>query len=67
MKIKEEINIGDKFNSWTVLAEAPKRGVNDYFQCKCVCGVEREVFRGSLLGGRSKSCGCKAREGRQRK
>jgi hypothetical protein len=26
--------------------------------CRCSCGVEREVWRGSLLNVRSVSCGC---------
>lgn len=62
MKTKEVINTGDSFYGWTVLAEAAKRSVNEYYLCKCECGEEREVFRGSLLGGRSKSCGCRANQ-----
>ena len=66
MKTKEEIKIGDTFNHWTVIAEALSRALNHYYVCRCVCGEEREVFRGSLLGGRSKSCGCKNRGKRKK-
>lgn len=30
----------------------------NYWICKCKCGTEKEVFRGSLINGDSKSCGC---------
>lgn len=56
---KIEIKIGDQFNDWTVVDIAAKRNVNEYYHCVCRCGLKREVFRGSLLGGRSKSCGCR--------
>lgn len=56
---KTEIKIGDKFAAWEVIDFAEKRTVNEYYLCRCECGTEREVFRGSLLSYRSKSCGCK--------
>jgi hypothetical protein len=58
--MKTEISIGDTFYYWEVIKVAEKRSVNEYYLCKCKCGETREVFRGSLLGGRSKSCGCRA-------
>jgi hypothetical protein len=30
--------------------------------CKCDCGNTREIYRGSLVSGDSKSCGCLRRE-----
>jgi len=57
---KEVINEGDTFNHWTVLKQAETRKMNEYYACECVCGTKREVFRGSLIGGRSKSCGCQS-------
>lgn len=62
---KEEISIGDQFNGWKVIGHAAKRNVNEYYVCECDCGTKREVFRGSLLGGRSKSCGCKSIGGKK--
>lgn len=58
--MKIEIKKGEKYNYWTVIdVDRPMRGVNEYYLCRCKCGTEREVFRGSLLSHRSKSCGCK--------
>jgi len=42
------------FGRWTVTADPDRRTV----MCVCVCGVERGVFRHSLIKGVSKSCGC---------
>lgn len=49
--------IGKTFGEWTVRDTANKRGKNSYWLCQCTCGVEREVFVGTLRAGRSKSCG----------
>jgi hypothetical protein len=57
--MKLEVKVGDVFEGWTVESVADKRGVNEYYHCLCECGTKRQVFRGSLLGGRSKSCGCR--------
>ena len=59
--MKREISIGDKFGDWEVIAAAEPRSVNEYWLCKCKCKTEKEVFRGSLLNSRSKSCGCSKR------
>jgi len=55
-----EINEGDKFAAWTIVKQVKSRGANHYYLCRCECGEEREVFRGSLVAYRSKSCGCKS-------
>lgn len=47
--------IGKTFGKWTVLSKAEK---TNYWHCKCQCGTERDVFRGNLTQGMSKSCGC---------
>ncbi len=60
--MKQIVKVGDQFNDWKVIGIAEKRSVNEYYRCRCVCGTEREVFRGSLLGGRSKSCGCRVNQ-----
>lgn len=31
---------------------------NYYWRCRCSCGTEKDVLAGSLLSGKSKSCGC---------
>ena len=46
---------GKVFGLWTVIAKSNK---TNYWICKCQCGTTRDVFRGSLLQGTSKSCGC---------
>lgn len=46
---------GQNFGYWTVLNKANKP---NYWHCKCKCGTEKDVFRGSLTQGTSKSCGC---------
>lgn len=50
---------GNVYNRWTVLGfshiDAHKKTM---WLCECVCGVRRAVYRGSLVMGKSKSCGC---------
>ena len=50
--------VGLKFNRWTVVSEAEKRGKHRYLTCKCDCGTVREVAYGPLTSRHSKSCGC---------
>ena len=51
---------GQRFDRWTVLAEAPKtRPGQSKWHCRCDCGKEKPaVYYTSLLSGRSRSCGC---------
>jgi len=57
------IQIGSRFERWTVLSVAPKEyGNHKVYLCKCDCGTERTVVGSSLRTGRSKSCGCLNRE-----
>lgn len=47
---------GKEFGYWKVISKADK---SNFWHCKCkICGTERDVFRGSLTSGDSKSCGC---------
>lgn len=47
--------IGNKYNRWTVVGYAEdKRKLH----CRCECGKEADVWKGNLLSGKSKSCGC---------
>lgn len=56
-----KVAIGDVFGEWTVIDFAPHRIFNKqfvkYWKCRCSCGIIREVCQGSLLGGKSLSCG----------
>jgi hypothetical protein len=56
--------IGQTFNRWTVLARTDRRAGNGsfYWQVRCECGNEAEVYTQSLISGKSKSCGCYGRE-----
>lgn len=47
---------GREFGYLLVLGKAPK---SNFWHCKCqLCGTEKDIFRGSLINGDSKSCGC---------
>lgn len=53
---------GEKFGRWTVIGEAePKiwegRRIRRW-NCQCECGTQRAVLEGTLVKGKSKSCGC---------
>lgn len=52
--VKCVLNIGDKFNKWTVLSKSNKE---HYYHCKCECGCEKYVNEYTLKSGKSKSCG----------
>lgn len=50
---------GRVFTRLTVL----RRGVlPQKWLCRCICGVEREILRDSLVGLKTKSCGCWSRD-----
>ena len=53
MKKLKEVNIGDKFGSWTVISESDKTDSshNKYYTCKCECGTIREIVRNKLTSG----------------
>ena len=54
---------GSNFDRWTVLSFAGKRqNGNEYWNCKCSCGTERQVSVSGLKSGRSRSCGCYSAE-----
>jgi ribosomal protein L13 len=53
------INLTDKrFGRLTVLIRAPTLKKKTMWACKCDCGSEITVRAGSLLSGKTKSCGC---------
>lgn len=55
--------IGKRFGR-LVVTEFVKTGVRrmTYWKCECDCGNETVVARSSLVGGRTKSCGCLRRK-----
>lgn len=57
-------SIGDKFGKWEVISGPIPVGKNSRVNhiCRCECGKEKEVDRGNLVFGRTKSCGCAASE-----
>lgn len=53
---------GQTFNYWTVLQFAFSVKGTNYWFCRCRCGTHRPVVGAGLVGGDSKSCGCRPRK-----
>ncbi len=53
---------GKRFGKWTVIGDAPGRGpTHPYVRCRCDCGTEKNINKGSLKRGHSNSCaGCRS-------
>lgn len=53
---------GRKFDRWEVLGEGKHKYYGKYkvlcWKCKCKCGIIKDVSGGSLISGKSQSCGC---------
>lgn len=50
---------GNSYCSWTVIGRGGDTPLGQAkWQCKCLCGVEREVIGTDLINGKSRSCGC---------
>lgn len=51
---------GNKFGKWTVISKTYQKDVNGknrlYCQCRCECGIEKEVRLDGLLKGLTKNC-----------
>jgi len=64
-KIKIIDLTGKKIGEWTVLSFASRNPKTRQvkWNCRCVCGIEKEVLQGSLQQGLSKSCGCSKPKG----
>lgn len=53
---------GERFGQLYVIGyDHTDRNNNAYWRCLCDCGNETTVQAGSLVGGRTSSCGCKKR------
>lgn len=60
---KKRIDLtGIRFGRLVVLCYAETKQGHAYWLCKCDCGQERVIARGSLRKGLSQSCGCLNRE-----
>lgn len=59
---------GAVFARLTVLKFARKGAVKslDRYLCQCSCGGKTEARRTDLVNGRKRSCGCLAREAKER-
>jgi len=51
--------LGEVFGDLTVIADAGSRSGHKLWLCRCSCGNEKSVYRGELVKGKTKSCGCK--------
>ena len=57
---KLELQIGDKYNYWTILSLSDfvsKKGER-YYKCQCDCGNIKQVAISNLKRGNTVSCGC---------
>ena len=54
-----ELEPGRTFGMWTVLSPVEgTTGKKKRYVCRCACGTKKKVLAASLVGKRSKSCGC---------
>lgn len=60
-KEKDRSVLGNIYTRLTVLGEF-KKGNIEMCNCLCICGKEVTVRRGDLISGKTKSCGCLAKE-----
>lgn len=51
-------HVGKVFNNWTIINDSIRKFGKVYWQCKCICGIERIVASQSIKNGKSSSCGC---------
>ncbi len=58
------MKVGDEFGRWTVIGQPFLKGKSsrEYAPFCCKCGTERVVRTDGIKNGRSKSCGCLAKE-----
>lgn len=49
------ILVGERYGHWIVLTRG---GRYRHWLCRCICGLEKEVYSSNLRGGSSTNCGC---------
>lgn len=59
MRLSTDIT-GNRYGRWTVIKRSERKDKygKSIWICKCDCGNIKEVQRGNLVSGYSKSCGC---------
>lgn len=55
MEILYDVYPGAQIGLWTVIRKDPLK--NNYWICRCKCGIERSIYVSSLRHGKSQSCG----------
>ncbi len=58
-RLTKEIMLTKTFGRLKVIDETE---VKDLYVCECECGEVAEIYKANLASGRTKSCGCLARE-----
>ena len=53
---------GQRFGRLTVIERSDRKGDNAFWVCKCDCGNTKTIKSGSLIGGKTTSCGCYSKE-----
>lgn len=56
---------GLKFGKLTVLSYVKENKIS-YWKCLCECGNTKNVYRNSLISGKTKTCGCSRKIGNRR-
>lgn len=53
------LKAGEQYNEWTVIgkSETTNKHNDQFYDCKCSCGITRAVRMADLLNGASKNCG----------
>lgn len=64
-KLEPEDMVGRRFGMLTVIGPAESGGGNRRWLCRCDCGTTLTVWQSNLLGGRTKSCGCRKKRPRE--
>jgi hypothetical protein len=57
----EQIEIGQSYSWLHVVGEPTKRIKSYRVPCQCICGTVIQTDMYHLMGGRTRSCGCKGR------
>lgn len=62
-----KVETKQKYNRLTIVKEARRKGTSIIYLCLCYCGNYCEIYRGNLITGKSKSCGCYKKEEAQKR